>query len=130
MQMPKPDQPDRELLAAFNDMGNLPDAERRQAAFARMQKSARLRPAVRLAHQGSGGPPPRKVVRARAYPAPVQRVVRVTAVQPPTHVATFCGVHTSSPGRVRWLRLAVLDVLEEVHRLVAHLERPLSNLAM
>jgi peptide/nickel transport system substrate-binding protein len=38
MQMPKPDQPDRELLAAFNDMSNLPGAERRQAAFARMQK--------------------------------------------------------------------------------------------
>ena len=40
MQMPRPNQLDQDMLAAFRDMANLPEAAKRQAAFARMQTIA------------------------------------------------------------------------------------------
>jgi len=40
MQMPRPGELDQEMLAAFRDMANLPEAAQRQDAFARMQKIA------------------------------------------------------------------------------------------
>ena len=40
MHMPRPNELDQDMLAAFRDMANLPNAEGRQTAFARMQKIA------------------------------------------------------------------------------------------
>ena len=75
--MPKDGKGDPDLLAAWNDMNNLPTKEARQEAFGRMQQiilQKALASAVRLADQGAGHARQRGRLHALPHPAHVERL--------------------------------------------------------